>query len=607
MEIIGREYVKQFSLNLTSKSGVYQMVDANGVIVYIGKAKNLKNRVSSYTNINALSNRIMRMISMVAKIEILITASEAEALLLEASLIKKHQPKYNILLKDDKAYPYIRFSNHEFTRIDKHRGKQNAQDKYFGPFASAGLVDQTITILQKAFLLRPCSDNVFNNRSRPCLQYQIKRCSAPCVGYVSEIEYNELRNQAELFLRGKSKFLQEKLSEKMQAASQEMQYEKASQYRDRIRILTQVQNQQSVFEHNISDADVIACYIEDGQACVQLWFFRGGQHFGNNAYFPANIDEASVAAVTALFIGQYYQNHPIPQKIYLHDAAEGTEVLQDALTMLANHKVELVVPKRGSGKKIVDELHHKAIEALQKKIAERSNDVKYLQAVSELFGLPIQAKRIEVYDNSHIAGEYAVGAMIVAGENGFEPNEYRRFNFRNPQLVGGDDYAMMREVLTRRLKKLKNDSEEIVPDLLLIDGGKGQHSAVLQVMQELAVNVPFVCISKGENRNAGRETFIMQGREPFQLPHSDSTLHYLQRLRDEAHRFAITSHRIKRANAIKHSSLDEIAGIGASRKRALLLHFGSAKDVMNASVLDLQQVKGINASIAKQIYDYFHQ
>jgi excinuclease ABC subunit C len=602
----GRDYVRDFVSRVTTSSGVYQMINLDGDVIYVGKAKNLKNRLSNYANYSGLTNRIMRMVDSICLINIIVTVSEAEALLLEANLIKKHQPRYNILLKDDKTYPYIRFSEHNYPRIVKHRGKQNPLEKYFGPFAYVGMVDETLTILQKAFLLRPCSDNIFKNRSRPCLQYQIKRCSAPCVNYVSSEEYADLLRQAELFLRGKSRDLQVQLAAQMQNASEQMQYEKAAILRDRIRILTSLQQQQRYRENNLGDADVIACYVEGGMACVQVWFFRGGQHFGNHAYFPSNVDDEDPAAILSLFIGQYYQTHPIPKRIFVNCAIKDNDVLQQALSILAKTKVELVQPKRGEAKQAVSELEIAAAEALTQRIAERRSWNKHLQAVQELFSLQHTPNRIEVFDNSHIAGTYAVGAMIVAGEEGFITSEYRRYNFRSNELKGGDDYAMMREMLTRRLQKIQT-SEEAQSILLLIDGGKGQQTAVFEVMKKLNIYVPFVCIAKGEDRNAGREQFFVVGKEPFRLSHNDPTLHFLQRLRDEAHRFAITSHRIKRANAIKASSLDDIPKIGATRKRALMLHFGSAKAVGEATIVELQQVKGINAQIARQIYDYFHQ
>jgi excinuclease ABC subunit C len=608
----GVEYIKDFTSRLTTQSGVYRMIDAQGEVLYVGKAKNLKNRVTNYTNSAALSARIMRMVAQTVQMEVIVTKSEAEALLLEANLIKKYQPRYNILLKDDKSYPYIRLTDHEFPRIIKHRGAQKKGEIYFGPFASASAVTETIALLQKAFLLRPCSDMVFKHRTRPCLQYQIKRCSAPCVNYITKEEYHQLMLQAELFLKGKTRVVQEELAKEMMAHSEAMHYEKAAQYRDRIRILTQIQQQQRYHEANIGDADVIACHNEFGMACVQIWFFRGGQHFGNHAYFPANAQEEDKASILALFMGQYYQTHPVPKRILLESEPHEMLVLQEALSLLAKYKVECIIPKRGANKALVEEVRLAASEALAVKVAERRSETKHLQAIQALFGLPHLPTRIEVYDNSHIAGTHAVGAMIVATEQGFEPSEYRRFNFRNTELVGGDDYAMMREMLTRRMQRIQAEDPRRVkpttPRLLLIDGGKGQMSAVQHVMEKLQISdIPFVCIAKGEDRNAGREQFFMPGREPFQLPVGDPTLHYLQRLRDEAHRFAITSHRVKRANAVKASALDDIAGIGGQRKRALIMHFGSAKAVAEASISELQQVKGINAGIAKQIYDHYHE
>ncbi len=607
----GAAYIRAFAARLGSKPGVYRMIDTQGTILYIGKAKHLKNRVSSYANKGALSTRILRMVDQTAEMQVIETRNEAEALLLEANLIKKHSPRYNILLKDDKSYPYIRLSNHDFPRITKHRGAQRKKERYFGPFASAGAVQQTIDTLQRAFLLRPCSDSVFKNRSRPCLQYQIKRCSAPCVGHVSKEEYSGLIDQTSDFLKGKSRDVQTQLTEQMQRHSDNMEFEKAAACRDRIKVLTQIQQQQTMYQANLEDADVIACHSASGQTCLQVWFFRGGQHFGNHAYFPANSQDRDITDIITAFIGLYYQNHPIPKQILIERALPDQAILEEALSLHAERSISISVPQRGDKKQLIAQLQKQAENALNLRLAERRSELAHLKAVQALFELKDTPSRIEVYDNSHISGTHAVGGMVCSGLEGFEKNHYRRFTIRNTELTPGDDYAMLREVLTRRFKRLQKEDPErtlgMWPSLLLIDGGKGQMSSTQQVMDELAIHdLPFVCIAKGVDRNAGREQFFMPDKEMFQLPVNDPTLHYLQRLRDEAHRFAISSHRIKRSKAIRASVLDDIAGIGATRKKALMHHFGSAKAVETASLKELQNTPGINEAIAKKIYDYFN-
>ncbi len=607
----GSAYIRAFAARLSMKAGVYRMIGKEEEVLYVGKAKHLKNRVLNYANKGALNTRILRMVEATHRMEVIETHSEAEALLLEATLIKKHKPRYNILLKDDKSYPYIRLSEHVFPRIVKHRGAQKKGERYFGPFASAGAVSQTITLLQKAFLLRPCSDTVFKHRTRPCLQYQIKRCSAPCVNNVSAPEYEALIAQADAFLQGKNREVQDQLVQEMQGYAEAMNYEKAAACRDRIRVLTQIQQQQNSGQSGVQEGDVIACHHAAGQACIQVWFFRGGRHFGNHAYFPANVGDSETTDILAAFIGQYYQSHPVPKQLILGSAAADQEALQEALCLLAGYKVTISVPERGERKTLVEQLRAQAEGALSLRLAQQRSEAKHLQAVGELFALSRTPKRIEVYDNSHIAGTHAVGAMVLSGEAGFDRSGYRRFTIRNTELVPGDDYGMLREVLTRRLSRLqKEDPEHLLeqwPDLLLIDGGKGHLSATQSVMESLGItDLAYVCIAKGVDRNAGREHFFMVGREPFQLPINDPTLHYLQRLRDEVHRFAITSHRIKRAAAMRVSSLDEISGIGTTRKRALILHFGTVKAIETATLKELQNAPGISAKTAKQIYDYFN-
>ncbi|TAE82508.1 MAG: excinuclease ABC subunit UvrC [Alphaproteobacteria bacterium] len=611
-QLKGREYIVAFVQRVSTKSGVYRMIGADDAVLYVGKAKNLSNRIRNYTSTSGLSNRIMRMVALTVRMEVIETRNEAEALLLEATLIKKYQPRYNILLKDDKSYPYICLTNHEFPRIVKHRGAQARDETYFGPFASAQAVDETITLLQKAFLLRPCSDTIFQHRTRPCLQYQIKRCSAPCVNIINKQDYASLIRQASQFLRGKNREVQEQLTQEMQVHAENYEYERASVCRDRIRILTQIQEQQQMVQSTLEEADVIACHHESGQACVQIWFFRAGMHFGNHAYFPAQFSDQTPEELITAFMGQYYQTHPIPKLILLDRTPKDVEVLQDALSMNAQRKVELSVPQRGERKRVVEALQNQAQTALQLRLAQRTSELKHLEAVRDVFGLKITPKRIEVYDNSHISGTHAVGGMIVSGEQGFEKSQYRRFTIRLEELTAGDDYAMLKQVLTRRLSRLRKEDPDrslgMWADLLLIDGGKGHMSTTAEVLATLGIeNLPFVCIAKGVDRNAGREHFFMPDREPFQLPVNNPTLHYLQRLRDEVHRFAISSHRIKRANAMQHSVLDDIPNIGSARKKALMLHFGSSKAVAEASYEALCKVEGINARIAQQIYDFFHE
>ncbi len=608
----GAAYIKAFASRLGTQPGVYRMIDAAGKVLYVGKARNLKNRVSSYATRGSHSNRIMAMIAQTAEMEVITTRSEAEALLLEASLIKQLGPVYNILLKDDKSYPYIRVTTgHDFPRIEKHRGKQKKGELYFGPFASVGAVNQTLAVLQKAFLLRPCSDSIFKHRTRPCLQYQIKRCSAPCVDYIGKEDYAALVAEAAEFLSGKSRAVQEELLTRMQQASEAQDYEKAAMFRDRIRALTQVQQEQGIATGGLTDADVIAVHVQEGRACVEVFFYRGGQPFGNRAYFPQVGAEQSAAEILSAFIGQFYQNQTPPRELYVSEKMEDRLLLEEAFALYADHTVSITQPQRGDKKKLIEQVRANAENALNMRIAERTHEQKHLKAVGKLFGLSEPPSRIEVYDNSHISGTHAVGGMVVAGPEGFEKNQYRRFTIRRQELAPGDDYGMLREVMTRRLTRLQKEDPDRTqgnwPDLMLIDGGKGQLSAVLEVFEELGIaDLPVVCIAKGPDRNAGREQFFMPGKQSFQMPVNDPTLHYLQRLRDEVHRFAITSHRIKRANALRASELDQIEGIGATRKKALLHHFGSSKAVGSATLEELENVSGINKKVARIIYDYFH-
>jgi excinuclease ABC subunit C len=608
--VSGLEYIRDFAKHLPKSAGVYRMFADEDVVLYVGKAKQLKNRVTNYTNPNNLSSRIMRMVSQTKRMEIITTRSEAEALLLEANLIKKHRPPFNILLKDDKSYSYIAFTAHEYPQIFKHRGAQKKGEVYFGPFASTGAVNHSLEILQRIFLLRPCADSIFAHRSRPCLQYQIKRCSAPCVGRISKEDYHQSLTQAYEFLNGKSRDVQTQLAAQMEAASAAMEFELAASLRDRIRALAQIQQDQSIYSAAVSDADVIGVYRDHAQVCIQVFFYRAGQHYGNRSFFPSASVDATDAEILEAFLGQYYQSHAAPKLVLLSHETPQMDVLQEALNLDAPTRIKLEVPKRGDKYMLVTQAVQNAKDALLLHVATRKQEARHLEALAKLFDLPATPERVEVYDNSHVMGTNAVGGMVVAGADGFMKSSYRKFNIDTSTLVAGDDYAMMRQVLTRRFSRMHKDAEEgkegTTPDLLLIDGGKGHLSTVQTLMEELGVNIPFVCIAKGVDRNAGREWFHMPNKEPFQLPHNDPTLHYLQRLRDEVHRFAITTHRQKRAKQFVGSELDQIEGIGGVRKKALLHHFGSVKGVEAATLEELLKVSGLSRKMAHSIYDYFH-
>ena len=605
----GLSVVRGHVKSLSNHPGVYRMIAENGEVLYVGKAKALKKRVSSYTQFDKLPIRLQRMVALTRKMEFIVTHTEAEALLLESNLIKKLKPRYNILLRDDKSFPYILIrEDHDFPQILKHRGAHKTKGLYFGPFAGAGDVNRTIAVLQRAFLLRNCSDSVFAQRSRPCLQYHIKRCTAPCVGKVSKQEYAQQVAGARDFMQGKSRDVQEQLQAQMQEASAAMAYEEAASLRDRLRALASIQARQDI-NIDVGDADVLALYQKDGQSCVQVFFFRGGQNFGNRSYFPRHDKEETTGAVLSAFIAQFYQDKPVPRLILVSDAVDEHDLLEETLSGKAERKVEISCPARGKRRRLVEFVMQNAQQALMRHDAAAMAQEKLLRGVAALFGMDEPPKRIEVYDNSHISGTNMVGAMIVADSEGLRKKAYRKFNIRQAQA--SDDYGMMREVLTRRFKRaLQEDgtSGEDWPDLLLIDGGAGQLSASKEVLEELGVldRLTVVAIAKGEDRNAGRERFFMVGRTPFQLPVDDPVLHYLQRLRDEAHRFAITTHRARRQKQMSSSPLDGIPGIGAKRKKALLLYFGSARGVADAGVEDLQKVEGISHSVAQKIYDYFH-
>lgn len=609
----GAAYIKEFAARLSGSPGVYRMIGNDGRVLYVGKAKHLKKRVMSYAVKGALPTRILRMVSQTVQMEVITTRSEAEALLVEASLIKQLAPVYNILLRDDKSYPFIFISgDHDFPQISKHRGAQKRKGRYYGPFASVGAVNQALAVLQRAFLLRPCPDTVFSHRTRPCLQYQIKRCSAPCVERISQADYAALVEQADAFLAGKSREVQEALTRQMLEYSASQDYEKAAACRDRIRALTQVQQEQGLSAQGIADADVVAIAREGGGCCVQVFFFRGGQAFGNRAFYPSVSAEQESAEILESFLGQFYQNHPAPAEIYLSEAAAEMEVIGEALSLKEGRKITVTVPRQGARRALAQQAQINARHALGMVLAQRRSEEKHLAALAERFELPEPPGRIEIYDNSHIMGTHAVGAMVVATPEGFDKKSYRRFTIRREEITPGDDYAMTREVFDRRFCRLQKEdparSGETWPDLVLIDGGMGQLSAAMDVMEELGLSdVPLAAIAKGPDRHAGREQFFLPEKPPFTLPPHDPLLHYLQRLRDEAHRFAVSSHRIKRASALRASELDAIPGIGATRKKALLHHFGSAKAVEEATLEELQKTPGINKKIAQQIHDYFRQ
>jgi len=591
--------------------GVYRMLDAKGDALYVGKARNLKKRVISYTQIARLPERLRRMVADTASMEILTTHTEAEALLLEANLIKRLKPRYNILLRDDKSFPWLMLTaDHPYPQLAKHRGAQTRKGSYWGPFASAWSVNQTLQALQRVFLLRTCADTVFANRTRPCLLFQIKRCSAPCVGRISEMDYAGLVEQARSFLSGKSGALQKELGVAMQEASARLEFETAAAIRDRIRGLTQMQGTDVINPASLTDADIVAVHQAAGQACVQVFFIRGGRNNGNRSFFPANTRDDTPGAVLSAFVAQFYDDKPPPPLLLLNHAPNDEALLAEALSLKADRKVVLLVPQRGEKHDVVQHAATNAREALERKLAESAGQGKLLAGVAALFGLPETPKRIETYDNSHIMGTNAYGVMVVAGPEGFLKSAYRKFGIKSA-ITPGDDFGMMREVLQRRFgRSLAEDpgrGAESWPDLLLIDGGAGQLSAVRGVMAELGLeDIPLVAIAKGPDRDAGREWFHMDGRAPFQLPPRDPILYFLQRLRDEAHRFAITTHRAGRSKKLVTSELDEIPGIGAARKKALLMHFGSAREVKGAGLKDLEAVTGINRATARAVYGFFH-
>ncbi len=597
---------------LPPRPGVYRMIGAAGDVLYVGKAKNLKKRVSSYLRVDRMPVRLQRMVFNTHACEIVTTHTEAEALLLESNLIKQLKPRYNILLRDDKSFPYILIEGeHEFPRIVKHRGARKKGLEHFGPFASAGAVNSTLTALQKVFLLRTCTDSVFSNRTRPCLLYQIKRCAAPCVGYVSREDYGDLLRQAREFLRGDSRALQTELARRMDVASANLDYEAAASFRDRIRAMTAVQAHQDINVEGLGEADVIALYRIGNQSCIQVFFFRAGQNFGNRAYYPAHAADDTDGEILEAFIGQFYASYLPPKEILVNTPPPHREILEAALALRAERKIKVSMPQRGGRRNLIEHTALNAREALERRLAENTAQRKLLEGTAEVLNLNAPPERIEVYDNSHISGTNMVGAMIVTGPGGLMKTAYRKFNIKSADLTPGDDYGAMREVLSRRFARAqKEDPDRTLgqwPDLVLLDGGQGQLSAGQRVFEDLGIDdIALAAIAKGPDRNAGREQFFLPDRAPFTLPLRHPVLYFLQRLRDEAHRFAITTHRAKRSKAIGQSLLDEVTGIGAVRKKTLLRHFGSAKAVAGAGLADLKAAPGINAVIAKKIYDHFH-
>ncbi len=596
---------------LPNTSGVYRMLNDAGEALYVGKAKNLRKRVTAYTRTGKHPARLLRMIAETADMEFVVTRSEVEALLLEANLIKRLRPRYNVLLRDDKTFPHIMIaSDHDFPQIAKHRGAQKRPGRYFGPFASAGAVNRTINALQRAFMLRNCPDAVFAARTRPCLQYQIKRCTAPCVGLVDKTEYDRQVTQAIDFLSGKSQAVHARFAERMMAASDRLEFETAARMRDRIRAMAAIQAHQDINAERVGDADALAAHQAGGHTCIQVYFFRGGRNYGTRAYFPSHDRHLGAAEVLTAFIGQFYDNKTSPRLVLLsHRLAEGG-LLAEALSINAGHRVRLLAPQRGEKRRLIDHALANAREALARRLAESASQRQLLDGVAAAFGLDGPPRRIEVFDNSHVSGTNAVGAMIVGGPEGFARNAYRKFTIKG-EVRPGDDYAMMREVLSRRFARaVKEDPDRSKgnwPDLVLVDGGRGQLGVATEVFADLGItDVAVVAIAKGPDRDAGRERFFLPDRAPLSLEPRDPVLYFLQRLRDEAHRFAIGTHRARRSKQIGRSPIDEVSGIGPRRKKSLLLHFGSAAAVARGSLKDLEAVDGISKTVAKKIYDHFH-
>jgi excinuclease ABC subunit C len=634
----GHAVISRYAKHAPSRPGVYRMIDAKGDVLYVGKAKSIKKRVMSYARTGAHDSRITRMISATASMEFVTTATETEALLLEANLIKRLRPRFNVLLRDDKSFPYILITaDHWAPQILKHRGARSRKGNYYGPFASVWAVNRTINALQRAFLLRSCTDSFFEARTRPCLLHQIKRCSAPCTQEIDFPGYQELVREANAFLSGRSQAVKQELAADMEKAAAAEDFERAAIYRDRLAALSAVVSHQGINPRSVEEADVFAVHQEGGYTCVEVFFFRTGQNWGNRAYFPKADRALGPGEVLSAFLAQFYDDKPPPRCVFVSHDFEERQLLSEALAIKVGHKVEVTVPQRGERKDLVTHALANAREALGRRLADTSSQQRLLKAVAETFALPRPPRRIEVYDNSHIAGSNATGAMVVAGPEGFRKNQYRKFNIRSTELAAGDDYGMMREVLTRRFKRLLSESPRVSvddamaavttgdishddesptdvtsdvtwPDLVLIDGGQGQLRVAQETLAALGVNdVPLIAIAKGLDRDAGRESFHMAGKAPFRLPPRDPVLYFVERLRDEAHRFAIGSHRARRKKDIREAGLQEIPGIGPTRKRALLRHFGTLKAIERASLPDLSKVPGINAETARKIYDFFHE
>ena len=612
----GAEAIKDFWRHAPIGPGVYRMIGAEGEVLYVGKARSIKKRIAAYMTPERQSTRIARMVAQTRSIVFVTTETEAEALLLEANLIKQLRPRYNVVLRDDKSFPYILLAGgHPAARLVKHRGARTAPGDYFGPFASAGAVFRTMNALQRAFLLRTCSDSFYQNRTRPCLLYQIKRCSGPCTGEIALDDYAGLVRQARDFLSGRSRAIRHRLAEEMSEAAAALEFEKAARLRDRISALSAIQGEQSVNPRSIPEADVFAVCEEAGQYCVEVFFFRTYQNWGNRAYFPRADRALGAEEVLDAFLAQFYLERPAPRLVLLSHAAPSAETLCEVLSARAGHRIAIGVPRRGEKKDLVDAAMRNAREALSRKLAEAASQEKLIAALGAAFGVERPIRRIEIYDNSHIMGTNAIGAMVIAGAEGFVKNQYRTFNIKSADLTPGDDYAMMREVLTRRFARLLRQGETAeaggfpdTPDLVIIDGGKGQFEAARDVLAGLGVTgVALASIAKGPDRNAGRETFFVEGREPFRLSPRDPALFFVQRLRDEAHRFAIGTHRARRKKEFVKNPLDEIPGIGPARKRALLHAFGSAKAVARAGLADLEKTPGLNAATARVVYDFFHE
>ncbi len=628
----GRAAILRYVKLAPSRPGVYRMIDAHGDVLYVGKAKNIRKRVAAYARPTGLDTRIERMIAATRTLEFIVTRTETEALLLEANLIKRLRPRFNVVLRDDKSFPYILITtDHWAPQILKHRGARTRPGHFYGPFASVWAVNRTVNALQRAFLLRSCSDPFFESRTRPCLLYQIKRCSAPCTKEIDFQDYSVLVREANAFLSGRSKTVKDELAEEMEKASAALDFERAAIYRDRLSALSAIQSQQGINPRGVEEADVFAVHQQGGFSCVEVFFFRTGQNWGNRAYFPKADRSLPAGEVLTAFLAQFYDDKPPPRLILISHAISDRALLAQALSTKSGRKVEVLLPQRGEKKDLIEHALANAREALGRKLAETTSQEKLLRQLAETFALPRVPRRIEVYDNSHIQGSNAVGAMIVAGAEGFRKSHYRKFNIRSAELTPGDDFAMMREVLERRFKRLLaeaplqsspvaasleqplpergregEEDDSPWPDLLLIDGGQGQLTAAREVLEELGVDVPLIAIAKGPERDAGRETFFLPGRDLFKLPPRDPVLYFVERLRDEAHRFAVGSHRARRKRDLRESGLQEIAGIGPTRKRALLHYFGTLKSIERASVSDLMQVDGISAETARRIYEFFH-